>query len=304
MDFSGLLIKMVIFFVLLLIGYRAARKGFLSRDFAKSASWLLVNVLLSASIVNSVLGDRPELQPQELWFAFFVMMMLFVLLYVLATVCAHFDEKETAPQTILLLAAVNTLFVGIPVVQVMKGGEAVFYLGISCVPFNLFLYTYGVWQLNRGKGKNGARLTDIVTMPLVAAVLSLLIFVFHIRMPRVVTEFFSTVSAGTVPVSMLVIGATLGPVSLKEAFTNKKLYLISLIRLIVMPLLVYLLFRPFVQSDALLLSIVVIAACPAGTLCTPVSIQYGYDPKYTSECIMLTTVLCMLTLPALLYVLF
>lgn len=304
MDFSGLLIKMLIFFVLLMIGYWAARKGFLSKDFAKSASWLLVNVLLSASIVNSVLGDRPELPPKELWFAFFTMIVLFVLLYLIATICAHFDNKETAPQTILLLAAVNTLFVGIPVVQVMKGGEAVFYLGVSCVPFNLFLYTYGVWQLNRGKGKSGARISDIVTLPLVAALLSLVIFVLHIRMPRVVTEFFGTVSAGTVPVSMLVIGATLGPVSLKEAFLNKKLYLLCLIRLIVTPVLIYLLFRPFVQNEVLLLSAVVTAACPAGTLCTPVSIQYGYDPKYTSECIMLTTVLSMLTLPALLYVLF
>ena len=133
---------------------------------------------------------------------------------------------------------------------------------------------------------------------------ALVVFVFHICLPKAVTEFFSTVSAGTVPVSMLVIGATLGPVRLTEAFLNKKLWLFSLIRLILTPVAIYFLLRLFVSNEVLLLSAVVIAACPTGTVCTPVSIQYGYDPKYSSEFIMLTTVLSMVTLPLLLRVLF
>ena len=304
MDFSSLYIKMLIFSVLLVIGYLAARKGYLSKDFAKSASWLLVNVLLTSSIVNSVLGARPDLPQKDLWFAFFLLAALTALLYVIATFCARFDRKETAPQTILLLAAVNTLFVGLPIVQVLKGSEAVFYLGISCVPYNILFYSYGIWCLTKEKSGNHVRLADMISPPLVAALFALVVFVFHIRLPRAVTEFFSTVSAGTVPVSMLVIGATLGPVKLTEAFLNKKLWLLSLIRLIVTPVAVYFLLRLFVSNDVLLLSAVVIAACPTGTVCTPVSIQYGYDPKYSSEFIMLTTVLSMVTLPLLLRALF
>ena len=80
--------------------------------------------------------------------------------------------------------------------------------------------------------------------------------------------------------------------------------LLSLIRLIVMPVAVYFLFRLFVSNQVVLLCTVVIAACPAATLCTPVSMQCGYDPRYTSEGIMLTTALSMITLPALLVVFF
>ena len=254
MDFSNLYIKMLIFSVLLVIGYLAARKGYLSRDFAKSASWLLVNVLLTSSIVNSVLGARPDLPPKDLWFAFFLLTGLTALLYVIATFCARFDNRETAPQTILLLAAVNTLFVGLPVVQVLKGSEAVFYLGISCVPYNVLFYSYGIWCLTKEKSGNHVRLADMISPPLVAALFALVVFVFHIRLPKAVTEFFSTVSAGTVPVSMLVIGATLGPVRLTEAFLNKKLWLFSLIRLILTPVAIYFLLRLFVSNEVLLLS--------------------------------------------------
>ena len=54
----------------------------------------------------------------------------------------------------------------------------------------------------------------------------------------------------------------------------------------------------------LLLSLFVILACPSGAVNTPLSIQYGYDPTYSSEVIMVTTALSMVTLPLLIYILF
>ena len=304
MDFSALFIKMVIFAVLLVVGYVAARKGFLSREFAKSASWLLVNVFMVGSIINSVLGSRPQLPPNELWSAFLVLVVMMVLVYAVATVCKFFDCSENAPQTFILMAALNNLFVGLPIVQTLCGSEAVFYIGLSCIPYNILLYSYGVWVLKKGKGKKGIRLRDIVSACLISAVVALVIFVFEIPMPRLVTELFSTVSAATVPVSMLVIGATLGPVSLKDAFSKPKMLILSLIRLVVTPLLFYFLFRPFVSNQVLMLTVFVISACPCGTINTALSIQYGYDPTYSSELIMVTTALSMVTLPALLYLLF
>ena len=304
MDFSALFIKMVIFAVLLVIGYVAARRGFLSREFAKSASWLLVNVFMVASIVNSVLGGRPQIPANELWFAFLILIVMMVLVYAVATVCKFFDHSENAPQTLILMAALNNLFVGLPIVQTLCGSEAVFYIGLSCIPYNILLYSYGVWNLKKGKGKKGIRLRDIVSACLISAVLALVIFIFEIPMPRLVTDLFSTVSAATVPVSMLVIGATLGPVSLKDAFSKPKMLILSLVRLVVTPLLFYFLFRPFVSNQVLMITIFVIAACPSGTINTPLSIQYGYDPTYSSELIMVTTALSMVTLPALLYLLF
>ena len=305
MDFSALFIKMVIFAVLLITGYLAARKGFLTPDFSKSASWLLVNVFLVASIINSVLGTRPELPQKELWSTLLVIFLMMALLYVISALCMRFDpEPDVAPQTLILMTAVNNLFVGMPIVQTLAGSEAVFYMGLSCIPYNLFLYSYGVWQLKKGRGKKGIRVKDIISASLIAALLSLVIFVLDRPMPRLVTDLFGTVASATVPVSMLVIGATLGRVRLGDAFSKKKFYVLSLIRLVVTPVLVFFLFRPFVTNPVLLLAIVVTAACPSGAINTPLSIQYGYDPTYSSEVIMVTTALSMITLPLLLFVLF
>lgn len=304
MNFSALLSKMVLFIVLLLIGYFASRKGFLSRDFSKSASWLLLNVFLVASIVNSVLGERPSLSGKELWMVLLFMTVLMVLCYLMGAICAHFDRDKTSVQTFLLIGVMNSLYVGLPVAQALCGSEGVFYIGLSCIPFNILLYTWGMWALRHGKGEKGIKLKEMISAPLISSLLSLLIFVLDIRVPKMVSEMLSSVAAATIPISMLVIGATLGSVSLSEAFSKKKLYMINLVRLIVAPLLIYFLFRPFTSNQTLLVSAVIVAACPCGVLSTPMSIQYGYDPEYTSECIMLSTALSMVTLPTLIWMLF
>ena len=305
MNFTALLSKMVLFIILLLIGYFASRKGFLSKDFSKSASWLLLNVFLVASILNSVLGERPSLPTGELWMALLFMTVVLVLCYLLGMIFSRFDhDDKTSVQTFLLISVVNSLYVGMPVAQALCGSEGVFYVGLSSVPFNILLYTWGMWALRHGKGKKGIRLREMISAPLISALLSLLIFVVDLHVPKIVSDLLGSVASATVPISMLVIGATLGNVSLSEAFSKKKLYLINLVRLIVAPLLIYFLFRPFTVNQPLLVSLVIVAACPCGVLSTPLSIQYGYDPEYPSECIMLSTALSMITLPALVWIFF
>ena len=304
MDFSSLLIKMVIFAVLLIIGYCSAHRGMLSPAFARSASWLLLNVFLVSSIVSSVLGSRPELPAREVWIAMLVVSAGMIYLYAIAAICMKLDGSAQAPQTLILMGAVNSLFVGLPVVQTVFGSEAVFYMGLSCIPFNILLYSYGVGCLKKGSGSSKVRIRDVISAPLIAALVSLLIFILRIPMPRLITELFSTVSAATVPLSMIVVGATLGPVSLKTAFSAKKILLLSFIRLIAAPVLAYFLLKLFVQNEVLLLTTVVIIGCPSGAVNTPLSIQYGYDPAYASEMIMVSTALSMITLPLLLFILF
>ena len=304
MNFTALLSKMILLLILLLIGYFSSRKGYLSRDFSKSASWLLLNVFLVASILNSVLGDRPTLPGGELWMVLILMTVLMLLCYLMGMIFARFDHDKTSVQTFLLIGVMNSLYVGLPVAQALCGSEGVFYIGLSCIPFNILLYTWGMWALRRGKGEKGIRLKEMISAPLISALLSLVIFVADIRVPKMVSDLLGSVAAATIPISMLVIGATLGNVSLSEAFSKKKLYMINLVRLIIAPLLIFFLFRSFTSNQTLLVSAVVVAACPCGVLSTPLSIQYGYDPEYTSECIMLSTALSMVTLPALVWVLF
>ena len=303
MDLSALLTKMVIFVVLMVIGYIGARTKLLNGEFTKAASKLTLNVFMSATIINSVIANPPELSGGELaevMLACFVSIGLGYLLSALMVRLLPFN-RERKPLMELLISVTNTMFIGVPVAEPVFGSQAVFYIAMSCIPFNVLLYTYGVWRMNQSGERVKLHLKDMVCVPLIATVAALLIFVLDIPVPAVAKELCSTLSAATMPMSMLVIGSSLGRVSLLDAFKEKSLYFVSLVRLVLVPLLTLPVLRLITADPVLLGAMVIIAGCPSGIVVTVLAIQYGRDAEYTSKGILLNTVLSMVTLPALVY---
>ena len=305
MDLSALLTKMVIFVVLMVIGYIGARTTLLNGEFTKAASKLTLNVFMSATIINSVIANPPQLSGGELaevMLACFVSIGLGYLLSALMVRLLPFN-RERKPLMELLISVTNTMFIGVPVAEPVFGSQAVFYIAMSCIPFNVLLYTYGVWRMNQSGERVKLHLKDMVCVPLIATVAALLIFVLDIPVPAVAKELCSTLSAATMPMSMLVIGSSLGRVSLLDAFKEKSLYFVSLVRLVLVPLLTLPVLRLITADPVLLGAMVIIAGCPSGIVVTVLAIQYGRDAEYTSKGILLNTVLSMVTLPALVYLL-
>lgn len=303
MNFSALLIKIGIFAVLLVLGNIMARKKIISEWFAKDTSKLMLNVFIVASIINSVLGERPNITTTEMWKAMLVLSATSVIIYGTGFIASRFFKNESnAAQTETIIGVINSLFVGLPVVGALCGGEATFYIGLSCLPYNLILYTYSTARLRGGKG--GFSLKEVMTPTLIAALISMVIFLVNRPMPRFFTELVGSVAGATTPLSMLLIGATLGNVNFKELVKDRRMYIISAIRLIIVPLFTYFVLRSFVANEVLLLCCVVLAGCPTGMIVTPLSIKYGYDPQYSSRMIASTTILSFITLPILIYILF
>ena len=303
MDMSALLTKMVIFVVLMVIGYIGARTKLLNSEFTKAASKLTLNVFMSATIINSVIANPPQLSGAELagvMLACFVSIGFGYLLSALIVRLLPF-QRERKPLMELLISVTNTMFIGVPVAEPIFGSQAVFYIAMSCIPFNVFLYTYGVWRMNQSGERVKLNWKDMVSVPLIATMAALLIFVLNIPMPGVVKELCSTLSAATMPMSMLVIGSSLGGVSLLDAFREKNLYFVSLMRLVLVPLLTLPVLKLITTDPVLLGAMVIIAGCPSAVMVTVLAIQYGRDAEYTSKGILLDTVLSMVTLPALVY---
>ena len=303
MDLSALLTKMVIFVVLMVIGYIGARTKLLNNEFTKAASKLTLNVFMSATIINSVIANPPQLSGGELAEVMLACCVSIGLGYLLSALIVRLlpFNRERKPLMELLISVTNTMFIGVPVAEPVFGSQAVFYIAMSCIPFNVLLYTYGVWRMNQSGERVKLHLKDMVCVPLIATVAALLIFVLDIPVPAVAKELCSTLSAATMPMSMLVIGSSLGRVSLLDAFKEKSLYFVSLVRLVLVPLLTLPVLRLITADPVLLGAMVIIAGCPSGIVVTVLAIQYGRDAEYTSKGILLNTVLSMVTLPALVY---
>ena len=298
MDVSVLIPKMIVFVVLMVIGYLCAKTNFAGREFTKDASKMVINVFMSATIINSVLVSDARLSGGELLQVMLVLCMSVGVCWVLAAIsCRLVGLGDKAPLFELLIAVMNNMFIALPVVETLFGSQAVFYCSLSCIPFNILLYTFGIYRLQGGEGKGSVRLRDIFSVPLLATLAALVIFLLQPPVPPVLKELASTMSAATMPLSMIVIGSSLGYVSLLDAFKKGKLYLMCVLRLLLCPLLVWLLAGLITDDLMLRVTATIIAAAPSGVVVSVLAIQYDRDAVFTSEGVLLSTVFSMLTIP-------
>ena len=291
MDVSVLIPKMIVFVVLMVIGYLCAKTNFAGREFTKDASKMVINVFMTATIINSVLVSDARLSGGELLQVMLVLCMSVGVCWVLAAIsCRLVGLGDKAPLFELLIAVMNNMFIALPVVETLFGSQAVFYCSLSCIPFNILLYTFGIYRLQGGEGKGSVRLRDIFSVPLLATLAALVIFLLQPPVPPVLKELASTMSAATMPLSMIVIGSSLGSVSLLDAFKKGKLYLMCVLRLLLCPLLVWLLAGLITDDLMLRVTATIIAAAPSGVVVSVLAIQYDRDAVFTSEGVLLSTV--------------
>ena len=101
------------------------------------------------------------------------------------------------------------------------------------------------------------------------------------------------------PMSMLVIGTSLGSVGLLDAFKDSRLAAASFVRLLLVPVITFFVCRFLTSDPELLLICTIIAGCPSAIIVSILSIQYGGDGVFSSQTVLHSTVCSIVTLPVI-----
>ena len=302
MNLSVVFAKMAMLVLIMLLGYLCARIGITGPEFNQRVTPLMVKVLLPATILNSVLSV-PDFSGRELLDYILVMTVMVALQMLPAWFLPRLmrTRSEDVGATRLVTAFGNVGFVGLPVVAAIFGDEMVFFASLCNIPFNLALYSCSAAQLSPDGGR--VRWQDVLNAPVIATLLSVVLLLSRVHVPGVLADTISSVSGVTIPLSMLVIGTSLGGISVRSVLTDWRVYVVSAVRLLVCPLLTWLVLWPF-AAGALLGISVLMAACPSAMLVTALCLQYGRSDAFASKCIFLSTILSAVTIPLLIWLLF
>ncbi len=305
MELNSLFETCFVIIALMLVGFVGARKGVFPDGFSRAVSVLLVNVFLVATVFQSICSGGEGVTPAELPQIIGIISLMHVLCYVLGRLSllllGRFPGAGVPLE--LSISVQNNLLIGLPVLQAVYGPTAVLYAGLTSLPFNLLLYIYGVWRLSADGGKAGVRVRDILSPCVISTLLALVFFVLQLPVPGAVSRLLSVVSACSMPMSMIVIGITIGSEDLRRAIKDPRVYMIALIRLVIAPLLAWLLLRGMTENELLLKSCVVVAGCPTGILVPVFALRYGHDAELASNSVIVTTLLSLITLPVMLMLL-
>lgn len=302
MNLSTVFAKMAMLILIMLLGYLCARIGITGPEFNKRVTPLVMNVLLTATILNSVLSV-PDFSGVEIIDYVVVTTVMTVLCLLVAWWLPRLLRTPAGDVGAMRLvtAFTNVGFVGLPVVAAIYGSEMVFFASLANIPFNILLYSIGAVQLSDRKG---ARFDwhAVLNMPVIATLVSVVLLLSRIHVPAVLADTISTLAGATIPLSMLIIGTSLGAISVRAALTDWRVYAVSAVRLLVCPVLTWLVLRPF-AGGALLGIPVLLAACPSAMVVTALCLQYGRSDAFASKCIFLNAILSAVTIPLVIWLL-
>jgi predicted permease len=191
----------------------------------------------------------------------------------------------------------NVTFMGYPVVRAVLGEQGIFYTAIYNLPFNLLSFTLGVYLLSKGSKDFKFSPKELINPSLISVFLGLLLFITGLRLPTFVNNSLDLLGSVTTPISMLVIGSMLSTSSAKECFMNKKLYILCFIRLIFLPVIIYLAFMNRIEDSLIAAIPVVITSMPTAANTAIMANQYDADVTIASQCVFMTTLFSVITIP-------
>ena len=186
---------------------------------------------------------------------------------------------------------------GLPLVAAVVGQEALIFVAMVIVVFNLFAFTHGAVLMG---GREALSVKKALLSPgLIGVAIGLPLFLLRLELPGPVQSALNHMGNLNTPLAMMVIGAQMGRADLLETFRQKKLYLASGIKLLVLPVLTALVLLPFRLDRTCYLTLVILAGTPAAGLTSMFSEQYDRDTPKAAQFVSLSHLLSALTLPVM-----
>ncbi len=296
--------KIIVLFIAMIAGYIAKKGKLLNADSTKSLSSLLVYITNPCLIVCSLQReyDSKLLVTAGCVFALSVAVHLFLAIF------SHFvfkpvkSKKERSVYTYALTYS-NCGYMGFPLMMAIFNDDpqlGLFYGVIFVTAFNLFTWTHGVIVMsNQGK----IPWKKLIYNPaLIAVFVSIILFLGRITLPQTINDGLTLVGDMTFPLSMIIIGSLLADMKLMKIFSEIRLYMFSILGLIVMPAIMLVVAKVFGLPEYLSIVGITMCAAPVAANTAVTAEVYDNDSALAAKLVGITTLFCLITMPLMLWI--
>ena len=293
---SQLINQVMVLFIIMAVGFYAKKRKFLNEVVDRGLTDLLLNITLPFMIVSSF---NIEYESTMISNAQKILVYSFLIHIGLIFISKLFffklpKNKEQVFRFITIFS--NVGFMGYPVLESIYGGVGVFYAAIFNIAFNLLVWTVGVVLYTGEKDFKSMR-KAVVNPALIAVIIGIILFVFSIKLPLAIQTSLKLVGSTTTPISMIIIGSMLAEMHFKDIFSDLSIYYASVVRLLIVPMIIYVVLRFFKVDEMLLNICVILQAMPAAVSSAIIAEKYGGDGLLASQCVFITTIISGITIP-------
>jgi len=299
MTFFTVFFQMLALLLMIGVGYFAAKKGMMDEHTNNQMSDMIVNIFNPLLVLASAANSVGQISFEAMKLAGWIAAAMFVVFILAGMALSPFFEKDRVQRKIFQLMFVfsNVGFIGIPVISSIFGVQYVVYVSEFMLVYTLVFYTYGI-ALMEGKF-SAASLRSAVNPGTVSGLIALAVIIFGVQLPDFLLTAVTYLGNVTSPMALMAVGFALAGSDLKTIFGQPRLYVFSILKLLVLPLAVLPLLRLALGDTDLLGVCIVMFGMPVGNMPLILGNQRGMDVTACSAAIILSTVLCVVTVPVL-----
>jgi predicted permease len=302
--------QILILSILVVIGIIASKAGVITVDTKDFLAKIIFNVTLPLMLLCnfSKINITPVILSNSLVIiGLTLLVLLFMLLFSWLTTRAIKLTKREASIFKAHSVFGNIIYLGFPLISALYGGEGLLYASMFQVVSNMLMWTVGVIILNQGKETTLWQNVKHVLNPNTFAVLiGFIMFLFSIKLPAVLMNSLGGLGDANTYLSMLYIGSMMFFTTMKGFLNNKVVYILTINKLILVPLLLVLIFAGLNyfspgKIDVLVLSVLLMeASMPAMVNVVIMAKIFGADDQLGTANVFVSTIISIITLPLLL----
>ena len=289
---------MVVLFIIVILGYVACKLGYMGDKFDKKLSSIVVDITCPLLVLSSVMGDelpdRTLILPL-LGVGFLTYILLLVFGFCIPRLITKYHDYQVMIGFALMFA--NVGFIGYPIVSSIFGPHAVFYAALLNMPNTFFIFTAGVMLIKGEYSLKQFNPKVLVSPAMLGAFLAAIIVALGIHTPDIIARPVTMVGNITVPAALMIIGSSMAKLPIREIIGSPKVYITALLRLTIVPLSIYFLFKACGVSDLVNNINTVVIAMPVASFGTMFCLKYGRNPSLITETTFITTLGSIITIP-------
>jgi len=196
----------------------------------------------------------------------------------------------------------NVGFFGLPVIRALlpENPEVACYSGIYCISMNILVFTMGVFCLTNDKKYMSLRAALLnPTMLGFAVALPLHMLTARNFIPPLILNAVQLLGSTSTPLCMIILGIRLAQTPVRQLFSRPLVYGASLSKLLAFPLFCYLAVLPLPLPLSFKASILILSATPCASIILNLAEMHRCEAEFPANCVLVSTLLCFLTIPAL-----
>ena len=282
-------------FLMMAAGFALAKRRLLTQAAIPQMTNLLLTVVLPCMLVDSMQIERTPALLGSMGYTSLLVAGLYVL-YCLLSI-PLFRRQNSATGKALRFGTLygNVGFMGLPLIQLVLGEQAMVYGVINLIVFNLFNWSQGVVLMG---GRRQVSLKQAVLNPgILGTVVALVLFLCGITLPSMVGSAVSFLGSMNTPLAMVIIGAQMASADWRSVFRSPAILLACGLKLVAMPLLTALILYPLHPEPDLYCTLVLLAGVPTASITAMFAQRYGQDVSTSAQLVTVSTLLSILTLP-------